>query len=488
MKKVLLFSIIGLAVFAFAISASAAENWRLSGDYTITFTCTSGCGGDYVHTMNVSLYDNNDGTFSGTGYYNVNPSITWSVAGDVTGDTIEFSINYNGSTYYVDADGTIAMDGTMSGTAVSATQAFNWAMSPNATFNRYAEITSPEVDEVVYGEVEFTAFLIDNDYDPVSWAVRKDTCNAATNTVFGNVDGHHDTFTMTYNPTEYKYSYSATADTCEWEPGAYCFVFNPTEDGGEAQIRLTRWFVVDSCDEDGDGVNDGDDMCPETIADGWTEELGINRWMWDGEWQTEAPDKKKGNGPDFAPSIEYTYGCSCEQILDKMVEVTGFDFGGHYKFGCSKSILEDWNRGNYHVGPTFIETVEVLAVKSSPTPSTNILESSKDYFLEAHGTAWACQAGSCNIEFDAEYSNSDGDLTWDDGVAPPYNSYGPNLLDLEVDGNFVDWGAYDVSHVYQIPYAGTGSLLSLLIYDIYYPNNTGSLFVDLIEDKWVDLW
>jgi len=252
MKKILIIGALVLS-FAFVTSVSAAENWRLSGNYTITFTCTLGCGGNYVHTMNVALYDNNDGTFSGTGYYNTSPSITWTVTGDVTGDTIGYLVDYDGSTYSVDADGTIAMDGTMSGTAIGPGQAFNWVMSPKVTFYRYAEITSPAVDSVVTDTLNLGAFMMDNDYDPVSWAVRKGTCAAATNTVMGNVDG----FSTPYNwavdaGNKYKYVFSATANVTAWSEGVYCFIFNPSEDAGESDIRMTEFFKV-NWDADNDG-------------------------------------------------------------------------------------------------------------------------------------------------------------------------------------------------------------------------------------------
>jgi len=487
-KKIL--SILGglLLTFVFVSTASAVENWRLSGNYTITFTCTAGCGGNYVHTMNVALYDNNNGTFSGTGYYNTTPSITWTVTGDVTGDTIGFLVDYNGSAYYVDADGTIATDGAMAGTAVSATQAFNWVMSPKATFYRYAEITSPTADSIVIDTLNLGAFLMDNDYDSVQWAVRKGTCNMATNTKMGNVDGFSDPYTWTADGSiQYKYNFSASKDVTLWEEGEYCFIFNPSEDGGESDIRMTELFKV-NWDEDNDGVYDNSDKCLDSENDDPTEGLGTNRWIFkDGDWYTKLPKATVGT---TASEPYDTYGCSCTQILGSMSETTGLDFGGHYKFGCSKSILEDWNRGTYHIGPTFIETVNVPANSSTGVQSLATLETGKGYLLKAYSTAYACNQPGCIINFDAEYSTSDLGSTWVDGVAAPYNSYGLNLLDLKVDDNFVDWGGYASSHTYQIPYAGTGNLLSLFIYDLAgsHFNNSGSILVDIIEDWWVNLW
>jgi len=261
MKKIL--SILGglVLTFAFVGTVSAAENWRLSGNYNLTFTCTAGCGGNYIHTMQVALYDYDNGTFSGTGFYNASPSITWTVTGDVTGNTIGFLVEYNGSAYYADSHGTIAMDGTMSGTAASSYQAFTWVMSPKATFNRYAEITSPAPDSIVTDTLNLGAFLMDNDYDPVQWAVRKGVCTSGVVPVWGNVNGRNDFFTWGVdlgNP--YKYNFSSTVNVTTWEEGTYCFIFNPAEDAGESDIRMTEFFKVNR-DTDNDGVYDNIDNC-----------------------------------------------------------------------------------------------------------------------------------------------------------------------------------------------------------------------------------
>jgi len=110
---------------------------------------------------------------------------------------------------------------------------------------RTAEITSPEENEMIFaGTVDFKAFLVDDDEDFVDWAVRKGTCAAGQGTVFGNVDGHSDVFDIDYNANTYTYYYSITADVSSWEPGMYCFIFNPREDADEKNIRLTRSFWV----------------------------------------------------------------------------------------------------------------------------------------------------------------------------------------------------------------------------------------------------
>lgn len=102
----------------------------------------------------------------------------------------------------------------------------------------YGAITKPGSYEVVSGNVLFEAIYFDNDYDALQWAVRQGTCAAGTNTVFGNVDGHHDAFTWD------GHLFQATADTTSWANGDYCLVVNPTNDSGEPDIRLTQFSII----------------------------------------------------------------------------------------------------------------------------------------------------------------------------------------------------------------------------------------------------
>ncbi len=120
---------------------------EISVPYTISFTCTGGtCDGTYAHSMTVDSFNQNTGSFTATGSYIPDPTYTWTANGtttvnsDATG-AITFHAIYTGSNagYTIDAIGTIANDGTLSGTAVSsAGQTFTWTMDkkakPIATF------------------------------------------------------------------------------------------------------------------------------------------------------------------------------------------------------------------------------------------------------------------------------------------------------------------------------------------------------------------
>ncbi len=101
-------------------SGSYLSNWDITGEWVLEFDYL---GSLYIHDMTIV-----DNTFTGTGGY---PSegpytITWIVTGTINGDDIEMTIDYDSSSYYVDAVGTIAQDGTMSGTWSNPSQSGEW--------------------------------------------------------------------------------------------------------------------------------------------------------------------------------------------------------------------------------------------------------------------------------------------------------------------------------------------------------------------------
>ena len=125
-----------------------------------------------------------------------------------------------------------------------------------------------------------------------------------------------------------------------------------------------------------------------------------------------------------------------------------------------------------------VETVVVDANNPIPTTSSAILENGFDYTLVATGTAFAGDT----IDFDAKYSITHRitEDTWTDTVSG-YEGYGTKLLNLLVDGVEVDWGDFNWDHKYECTITGDGTQVDLLIYDIYYPNNAGSLTVNIYK-------
>lgn len=114
------------------------RNWATYMDYTVmerrwdlrgTFDWTYVYGGNWVHEMTITIHEVfGSGDFLGTGFYKADPAYTWDVSGNVTGDAVSFYIDYTGSnpSYWVDAWGIIAPDGSMSGDAVAPGQTATW--------------------------------------------------------------------------------------------------------------------------------------------------------------------------------------------------------------------------------------------------------------------------------------------------------------------------------------------------------------------------
>lgn len=88
------------------------------------------------------------------------------------------------------------------------------------------------------GEVLLEAHYDDADDNPdgVQWAVRDATCERDPGAVVaGNVAGHSD---------PYEFDGTTFTATVTLDPGEYCFVFNPVEDTGADDVRLTSTFYV----------------------------------------------------------------------------------------------------------------------------------------------------------------------------------------------------------------------------------------------------
>lgn len=117
MKK--LFTIIStlfaLAFFTTSSAFAAAPNWNITGTWTFNDIYQSVY---YVHTMTINSFNPVTGAFSGTGFYNADPSLTWTITGTEDGNTINFNLLTGGSVPGVTLLGTGNVD---SGTQMSGT-------------------------------------------------------------------------------------------------------------------------------------------------------------------------------------------------------------------------------------------------------------------------------------------------------------------------------------------------------------------------------
>lgn len=105
------------------------------------------------------------------------------------------------------------------------------------------EITSPQADQVVRYQVDLTATYDDGDVvndDGVQWAVRKNTCAVGGSNVAGNVGGFSNV--ASWDGASFAYS----LDTSSFDDGDYCFIFNPSDDVGQDNVRETVEFYVNN--------------------------------------------------------------------------------------------------------------------------------------------------------------------------------------------------------------------------------------------------
>jgi|GEM_PF-3297546 len=102
--------------------------------------------------------------------------------------------------------------------------------------------------------------------------------------------------------------------------------------------------------------------------------------------------------------------------------------------------------------------------------------SGQEYIVRVSGTFDAGDA----ITADAMYSVRAPSATWTDSVQT-YETDGPTLLDVQIDGVSPFWGEYTSGHVYFTYLVGDGSVSTLDINDTFPVNNTGSLAVDIYE-------
>lgn len=357
------------------------------------------------------------------------------------------------------------------------------------------DVTGSYVINVNYLSVDYPETLVLTQSETNIIGVSLNTIPPASGSAFtvisGSVIGDVINFDADQDAGSVVVHFSGTIDTNGSMSGDWADIAPGTREG---TWETTSGAAV--LDDDNDGLYGSEDLCPgtESDVDFWeTGPLGINRWELGDEnfWYQNKPVKKDGSG-GYAPSdltVKNTYGCSGRQILNLVSTLTGEDMDGHYKYGLSSSVLQEFiEDGNDGVidginANSPVETIAVPADNADGVSSANTLVSGKDYLLKASGTAHACVTGcGYSIIFDPEYSTSNGGTTWEDGVAAPYVSYGPNLLDLMVNGVSVNWdddAVYNADHTYWYDFAGTGAPVSFQVFDLFYPNNSGNLTVDI---------
>jgi hypothetical protein len=245
-----------------------------------------------------------------------------------------------------------------------------------------------------------------------------------------------------------------------------------------AMLMATAGMVVADVyllDSDGDGVSDISDKCPGTESDAPEVLLGTNRWIWNGtDWVTRLPG---GNGPGLEAGMGDMQGCSCEQVLGLYREKYGYEMEGHWKFGCSISVME----GFMEKPPVLVDAFCVDSAEPEGVLSSIVLVDGVNYRFKVR-KVWT-EAGIEGRYVDAEYTTSDYWNAFADGAE--------DQKDFQVNYKFVDWGAYTADHIYYHDFTGTGNRVNFRVFEgdahqsppvqdaSLYENNRGTLSVEI---------
>jgi hypothetical protein len=150
-------------------------------------------------------------------------------------------------------------------------------------------------------------------------------------------------------------------------------------------------------------------------------------------------------------------------------------------------------------GWKLVEAVTVESKDPYGADSARNLEADKQYKFVVTGSYWRNTGGSPNQLCDAEYTTyetenwnpyHDGCLGYTSGWLAGWTWLGANFGDLQVNGQFVDWGSFNENHEYTLVFgAGTGSKVNFRIFDGngetgeqvpgWYRDNIGSLTVEI---------
>lgn len=253
------------------------------------------------------------------------------------------------------------------------------------------------------------------------------------------------------------------------------------------KVALTQDELLDNFD----GVFGDADFCPNTTAETEFTPQAVNRWWWNGtSWgsvQNEGKKSKKWMKSDDI-TMKMTHGCSCTQILDKIEDLTRANMEGHRKFGCSKSVIEDFiadvSDGTFD-GLKHLEEVMVPNDETVIT-TTSSIDPLETYVLRARGTyKFANWAGEPKADAKCSYRGTADPLGLSDWVSgdllpAPYK----NFLEVRVNGEVSDWGVpsgtcNSDTNIYTKEYSGENSF-DFRIYDGgAVSDNSGNIYVDI---------
>jgi hypothetical protein len=205
---------------------------------------------------------------------------------------------------------------------------------------------------------------------------------------------------------------------------------------------------------------------------------------------SDGPSYVSGN--TIHMNYSYTSGEACKGYIDATVNSADGSLTGTWHDNCYGERTGGWSTG---IGvaratldcpkDTTQAVLETLPVYPNGTsyPSSKILTNGMIYLVQASGTYkfanWT-DAGIADAMYSLRlpgYNNPDSTPKWIDGVV--FASPKTNWLKLWVNGATVNWGMFNLAHMYTASMVGTGTTASFKILDDYYNDNAGSLSVTI---------
>jgi hypothetical protein len=122
----------------FTYAAPGTNVWNIGKATSLTFTLGGTAYAHTIKTLDVKALSPESTAFFGTGVYNADNSVTWTMRGLVHYNALSFSIRYTGTNagYRVHGHGQILGDGSVSGTArASDGNTLGFTMPPGSAFS-----------------------------------------------------------------------------------------------------------------------------------------------------------------------------------------------------------------------------------------------------------------------------------------------------------------------------------------------------------------
>ena len=127
-----------------------------------------------------------------------------------------------------------------------------------------------------------------------------------------------------------------------------------------------------------------------------------------------------------------------------------------------------------------LETILVPA-NGAPRTTTVVLQSGQTYTIRVSGTVnvGGAGTGTADAEF-ANFSDVPNSLSDDCDNAGTLVDVGLAINDTQIDANRLpNWGEFNVGHVYEVQYIGTGAPITFSFHDCNFSDNSGNLVVQI---------